>query len=225
MPVTPPYLPFSRFLESLDSVALSMPPRLDHGAWRAKSPYTASVLTSAYRFLHLTDAEGRPTKLFQRLATDPASRSETMRDILRGAYGDVLTMIMSAGTEADVEHAFERFRLRGATYRKALSFLVQACRYADLRLPDMLTGKTRVSHAKTVRRPIEGATEMASISVTLRSGGEITLNGRFNPFALSAEDRRFVFKLIDELHAYEGKPGDVREVPWPGDDEDIFGSA
>jgi hypothetical protein len=45
--------------------------------------------------------------------------------------------------------------------------------------------------------------EVTSIAVQLRSGGEITLAGRFNPFTISAEDRKFIFKLVDELSEYE----------------------
>jgi len=39
--------------------------------------------------------------------------------------------------------------------------------------------------------------------VTLRSGGTVTASASINLFKLPAEDREFVFGLIDEIHEYE----------------------
>jgi len=44
-----------------------------------------------------------------------------------------------------------------------------------------------------------------SRSVTLKSGGTLTLSGHINILALSAADRAFVFELIDKLVEYETK--------------------
>jgi hypothetical protein len=222
MRTTPPYLPFLRFLQSLDSIAISIPPRIDRGSWGVESPYLGTLLWGAYRFFRLVDVEGRPTDLLHRLATDPASRSATLREILQSAYGEVLTMVTSAEAEAEVEQALGRFRLSGATHRKALSFLVQACRYAGVALPGFLTEKARASHAKNVRRPAEGGVQMTAINVTLRSGGEITLAGQFDPFAISPDDRTFVFKIIDELRGYDAKHGEPEEEARPEEHEHVF---
>jgi hypothetical protein len=40
-------------------------------------------------------------------------------------------------------------------------------------------------------------------SVTLKSGGVLTLSATLDLFALNAEDRKFVFELIDKLDTYE----------------------
>jgi len=39
-------------------------------------------------------------------------------------------------------------------------------------------------------------------SVSLSSGGTVTLSLSYDPFALSEEDRKFVFELVDKLKAY-----------------------
>jgi hypothetical protein len=43
----------------------------------------------------------------------------------------------------------------------------------------------------------------AEKSITLRSGGQLTVKAEFDPFALSAEDRTFVYGLCDALADYE----------------------
>jgi hypothetical protein len=40
-------------------------------------------------------------------------------------------------------------------------------------------------------------------TIALRSGGQMTLKATFDPFELSAEDRAFVFGLVDALGRYE----------------------
>lgn len=44
-----------------------------------------------------------------------------------------------------------------------------------------------------------------SRTVTLRSGGTLTISASAGWLSLSADDRKFVFGLIDELTAYEKK--------------------
>ncbi len=44
-----------------------------------------------------------------------------------------------------------------------------------------------------------------SRSVTLKSGGTLTLSGHINILALDAADRYFVFELLDKLIEYETK--------------------
>lgn len=43
----------------------------------------------------------------------------------------------------------------------------------------------------------------AEKTITLRSGGKLTVKAEFDPFGLSAEDRAFVYGLCDNLANYE----------------------
>lgn len=218
---TPPYLPFSRFLQSLDALAGCMPARIDRSLWSAESAYLATVLFNAYVFLKLVDADGAPSPLLLRLASELASRPATLREVLQNAYGEVLNTVSTARGAADVEQALARFRVSGATHRKAVSFLLQACRYAGIPVSKDLTAKMRLSHAKATPAA-DLRTEITTIAVPLRSGGEITLSGRFNPFTLSPDDRKFVFKLADELAAYAARNREREEPESPDDDEVPF---
>lgn len=203
-PASPPYLPFARFLESLDSLAICLPRQISRTTWKSESPYTATLLAGAYGFLGLADAEGVPTALLRRLAGEPASRPEVLREVLRGAYGGIIDALQKAEPAQELDTALSQFRLAGATHRKATSFLIQACRYAGLALPHSLGGKLRISHSRSrTRTSEEEMDEVTSITVQLRSGGEIKLAGRFNPFTISADDRKFIFKLVDELSEYQ----------------------
>jgi hypothetical protein len=210
---TPPYLPFARFLESLDSIAACLPRQITRATWKGESPYTATLLTNTYGFLKLTDASGLPTPLLHRLASDRASRPEILRDLLQRVYGEILDAVQNRESPKPMDEALAQFRLSGATHRKAVSFLSQACRYAGLRIPSASGGTLRVSHTKTGQRMPEAIDKATSTTVQLRSGGEITLAGRFNPFTISPEDRKFIFKLVDQLSEYQA----ARELIEPSD--------
>ena len=220
---TPPYLPFARFLESLDSIASCLPREINRTTWTSESPYIATVLASAYCFLGLAESDGTPTPLLHRLASERSSRTEILREMLRSAYGDILDPPQNGQSAQDLEVALAtRYRLSGATHRKAVSFLVQACRFTGLAVPSSLGRRSRISHAK--REPLGpgGNKEATSITVNLKSGGEITITGHFNPFTISPEDRKLIFKLVDQLSEYQTASNAPAEAAETQDDEVPF---
>lgn len=199
----PPYLPFARFLESLDSIAACLPRQINRATWNSESSYTATLLANAYCFLGLTDAVGTPTAVLHRLISERASRAQILKDVLRTAYGETLDAVQNDESPQTVSDVLSRFRLSGTTHRKAVSFLVQACRYTGVALPLPADAKSRISHAKAKAGRTSLRDEATSMTVALRSGGEVTLAGRFNPFTISPDDRSFIFKLVDQLFAYQ----------------------
>jgi hypothetical protein len=50
----------------------------------------------------------------------------------------------------------------------------------------------------------EPAGSPVSKTVSLRSGGTVTVTASLDLFSLAADDRKLVFDLIDRLHEYEG---------------------
>lgn len=142
-------------------------------------------------------------------------RAEILREILERAYGDIFEAVQKAGSQQEVDAALSRFRLTGATHRKAVSFLTQACRYAGVPLQPSWGSRLRISHAKATAISAGALNEATSITVQLQSGGELTLTGRFNPFTISPEDRKFVFRLVDQLSEYRA----TGEVPQEADSE------
>lgn len=218
----PPYLPFARFLESLDSIAACSPREISSVTWKSESSYLANLLASAYCFLGLADPNGIPTPLLHRLVSDRALRPEILRELLRAAYGEVLDAVQKAESPEAVDHALARFRLSGATQRKAASFITQACRYAGLPVASFAEARSRISYTKAGRGVHERAHEATTITVQLQSGGELTLTGRFNPFTISAEDRKFVFKLVDELSEYQAASKRTVEPESVAEDEVPF---
>jgi hypothetical protein len=143
-------------------------------------------------------------------------RPAILQQALESAYGDVLTVVARARSTAELEQALARFPITGATHRKSLSFLLNACSYARLPISPALTGRLRTSY---VKKPANGdpPVETTTISIPLRSGGTLTLSGRFNPFELSAADRQFVFRLVDQLHTYQQ---DLRPAASTADEEE-----
>lgn len=220
-PGTPPYLPFSRFLESLDSAAAYLPREINRKTFNSDSPYIGTLLANAYAFLGLADENGIPTPVLHRLASEHGARAEILREVLRRAYGDdVDTLEEEQGQEA-VEALLARYRLSGNTHRKAVSFLLQACRYTGIAGS---TGgrRSRISHGKAGSILFRTPSEATAVTVQLRSGGEISLIGRFNPFTISQNDRNFVFKLVDQLSAYRAAEPREKEPDPDMEDEAPF---
>jgi hypothetical protein len=217
----PPYLPFSRFLESLDSIATCLPREINRATLNCESPYIGTLLANTYVFLGLADEAGAPTPVLHRLANEHGTRAEILRDVLRGAYGEAIDNLHEEQAAEAIEALLAKYRLSGNTHRKAVSFLLQACRYAGI-AGSVASRGSRISHAKTASTFLPRSNEATAVTVPLRSGGEISLIGRFNPFTISPNDRNFVFKLVDQLNAYRSGDERAREPESDMEDEAPF---
>ncbi|MGC2108567.1 MAG: hypothetical protein WA655_03560 [Candidatus Korobacteraceae bacterium] len=127
----------------------------------------------------------------------------------------------------------EEYNVSGDTKRKAVAFFLRAAQYADMPMHPLLSGQmrnssgTRKKKAQTTKRPPEAGAHYVATpngsdsgilaknarSIELSSGGTVTLSLSYDPFALSGEDRKFVFELVDKLKAYAeaNPPTDERE--------------
>lgn len=62
--------------------------------------------------------------------------------------------------------------------------------------------KREVVKVAEKREIIINADPDSNKTISLKSGGTVTVSGSFNLFSLSSEDRKFVFDLIDKLENY-----------------------
>jgi hypothetical protein len=183
------------------------------------------------RLLDLIDDSGQPTDEFMELRKVPSDQyKERLAALLRVAYADVLAHVDP--TTDDYERIRDGFRVYsppGLRDRMVTLFLGLA-EYAGLISGDRakeLTGRrsskprsNRPAPARTAKlqhepsgnglqtpagqmpqqdvRPPAGD----SRTLTLRSGGTVTLTVSVNLFELSTADRNFVLKLIDEMASY-----------------------
>ncbi|MGE5646115.1 MAG: hypothetical protein ACM336_10020 [Acidobacteriota bacterium] len=202
-----PYVPFKTFLAALDKLERGMPNQFDRSVWPSYSGAIQGQLLAAFRFLGLMDENQCPTAAARELAAGE-KRRPALRALIAKKYEALVALDLTRTSPKQLDEAMRGYGLSGATHRKAVSFFLQAAQYAGMPLSVLLKAKTRTAAAGHRRAPAApAAPEPASAAaltktVRLRSGGSVTLSASIDVFALGAEDRAFVFGLIDRLREY-----------------------
>ncbi len=201
-----PYVPFRTFLAALETLERGCPNQLDRSVWPSSSGAIQGQLLGAFRFLGLMDEAQCPSAELRELIGKKESRRVLLRRILEKNYATLVAMDLSRTSPHQLEEAMRQYGLSGATHKKALSFFLQAAQYAGLPLSVLLRAKIRGSGGGPRQRRAP-ASEIATAiaagkTVHLKSGGSVTLATEVDLFSLSAEDRKFVFELIDRMQEY-----------------------
>lgn len=227
--LTPAYLPWRTFTNTLDALAQHMPNRIDRSAFPGQSGAIQNQLLLALRFFGLTHADGRPTDTLLAVAVaDESARKAALRKLIEQKYAALFALNLMKTTPAEfAEKMTEEYKVTGDTRLKATRFFLNAASYLGIDVSPLLLrdrskpvgngsvqrkrrpGRPRSEEAEEddedAERPIQTAAE--SRSVELRSGGTLTLSATTKFMGLSAADRKFVFDLIDKLEEYETQGG------------------
>lgn len=218
----------------IDGLAEGLPNVIDKTLFPGQAGGVQNHIMAALKFLALIDDNGKPTKSLHELtAREEADRKQAMGAILRSRYVDIFALDIERATMGQLDEAMQSsYNVTGDTRGKAIRFFLAAAKYADIPLSRHLkdgtpppvkkksngarrqqpTGQTAVVTAPSPepRAPPASAapsTPGTSRTVTLVSGGTLTVSATLDMFALSPDDRVFVFKLIDQLAEYEkGRP-------------------
>ncbi len=207
-----PYVPFRTFLAALEAFERGLPAQVDRSLWPSYSGAIRGQLLAAFRFLGLVDEGHCPTPALRELVSRPESRKAALRALLEEHYRELTELELGRATPRQLDEALRgSYGLGGATHKKAVSFFLQAAQYAGMPLSPLLKAKTRTAAFGHRRQPGAAPAEAASPAepaqgvsrtVALRSGGSLTVTASLDLFGLSAEDRAFVFDLIDRLQKY-----------------------
>lgn len=216
------YVPFRTFLSAVEALEHGVPRKLDRTIWRSQSGVIQSQIMMAFRFFNLVDEDDRPTQALHRLVASPEQRPEHVKALLHYAYHDIIDHDLTKMTPRMLEEAMDGYSVTGDTRRRAISFFLQAAKYAELPMHPLLLGQTRNTSGPRKRKAkkpgyvaeMNGSADPKYInipptqgssgkSVRLSNGGTLTLSISADPFTLPAEDRKFVFELIDKLQEYE----------------------
>lgn len=179
---------------------------------------------SGMRFLGLLKDGERPTASLEELArADGDRQKELPRSLLREVYGSIVDDLPRM-TPKQLDDRLQELGTTQSTLRKARSFFVQAAKAAEIHVPESIAKGARKRGTPSARggrkdreRPdnktdkqasspsptYEKKTDEQTHVIGLRSGGQVALSLTINLFSLSAEDREFVLKLIDEMRTYE----------------------
>lgn len=197
----------------------------------------ARRIVQTLRMLDLIGDDGQPTDTFR--AFRQASTSEYKQVFASQLYDqyaavfDVMGRDLHGKTVVEVENHFRAFE--PASLRKRMvSLFMKLCQYAEIMegSPARASGGTsspRPRGASSTRRPRRPAAPSQpelplsqdtngarpptrtpnTTTAILRSGGSVTLSVSVDLIALEADDRRFVFDLIDKIKGY----GNQRALP------------
>lgn len=208
-----PYLPFKTFLNSGDVFSQGIPPRIHRSLWR-QSGLIQGQLMSAYRFFGLIDDEDKPTPALEKFAKAPVElRPTVVGEMLKAGYPDIMAHDLTTTTIPILHELIEKYNVGGATKKKAVTFFLQAAKYANVPLSSFI--QTRSSGPRK-RRSRNGEDHFTlpptpppappkvgqEKRLELNSGGSVTLTVDVDFLSISDSDRKFVFELVDKLAGY-----------------------
>jgi Family of unknown function (DUF5343) len=206
-----PYLPWKTFFNSLDTFSQGIPPRIDRTIWRAQSGLMQGLIMGAYRFFGLVDVNDRPTALLQRVVQNTNERAAVIGGLLKSSYPDIFAHDLSTMTTAMLNDLIEKYNVSGSTKKKAITFFLQAAKYAGLPLSNFIQVRSTTGTRRRRLRNNEEENEIESPSeqksgsekvVELSSGGTVTLKVVVDFLSISDVDRKFVFDLVDKMGNY-----------------------
>ncbi len=206
-----PYAPFKTFLAAIEAFERALPNQIDRSVWPSYSGAIQGQLLATLRFFRLLDDGNCPTPDLRELAAKREMRKAVLARLIESCYAPLVALDLNRTSPRRLEEEMRRYGLTGATHRKALSFFLQACQYAGIPLSPLLRSRVRAGAAGGARRRAPAGTvpaqpQPAALSRTVRltSGGTLTLTADVDLFSLSAEDRSFLFHLIDTIQSYDG---------------------
>lgn len=222
--VTPAYPPFKTFTNTLDALAKNTPNRIDRSAFPGQSGGAVNQLLTAFRFFGFLTDDGKPTQALLSVAvTDEAARKNAFRKLVEQKYAPLFALNLMKTTPAEfAEKMTEVYSVTGDTRLKATRFFLNAIGFLGIEVSDLLlrdrskpVGNGGAPRKRRTPRPRpepdqdldyedeDSQPEGEARSVTLKSGGTLTLSASTKFLSLSAADRKFVFELIDKLEEYE----------------------
>jgi hypothetical protein len=226
----PPYMSFQTFWNFIEELASKpLPPRVDRSLMQSKSGTDQANLTMALTSFGLTDSEGNVlSDLTELVAKTAEERKKSFAEMVDLYYEGPMRVSKENGTTAALNAAFvsDYPSIASAdTRRKALTFFLHAARESGIELsphfPQTRSGSGAPGAPKqkrtTPRKPKNHDGESASTgknttdqkppsghtnTVTLKSGGTVTLTYDVNLFDLDEDDESFVMGLVKKLRGY-----------------------
>jgi hypothetical protein len=220
MPPVVAYGSLISFLEHLNTLG-GVPNLINPSVYpNSFSGTTVAQIQKALKSFGLVDEQGNPDHVRLEQLIAPGSRKQAFLELLNDKYADLIGLPLIKATPSQVTQWFDRFKMDPDTARKARTFFVHAAKANAIPMSKLLMDKTKV-RTQPIRRKKSARSERDTSStrqnfqdlttttnagthktVSLASGGTLTIAVSVDVFSLSAEDRDFVFDLIDKINAY-----------------------
>jgi len=220
------YLPWATFKGALDQLSQGVPTRIDRSVFPGIAWNVQTQLFAGMRFLGLLRGEDEPTELLSDLVKgSEEERKAKLKKIIETSYAELIAIDLTKASRAHFEEKLgELYNAKGDTRVKAARFFVSAASFTGIPLSSFIQpagngngGKRRPassrprSATKKPAPPVPPTPPQGEMSagtsktVSLVSGGTLTVSATRDFFALNAADRRFFNTIIDQLEAYESE--------------------
>jgi hypothetical protein len=181
------------------------------------------LLLGSYRFFGLIDEDDKPTAALSKFASATEIRPKIVAEMLKASYPEIMSHDLTTMTFPILDELIEKHNVSGGTKKKAMTFLLQAAKYANLPMSTFIQTRSSGPRRRRTRNgeepvdtPITRTEEGEKKVVELNSGGTVTLIVSVDFLSLSEADRRFVFELVDRLKSYTPSLGktlrDVQKI-------------
>jgi hypothetical protein len=227
-----PYIAFRTVLDLIERMAVNgAPPQIDRSYLHTYSGgYRSQVIAALTSLGLLNENTNVQQPLLDLVAADEAKRKVLMGELVNTFYGEAVELAKIKATTKQLEDLFaEKYGLSGNTKAKGIAFYLNASKWAGVTVsPNFRTPTTTPSSKKRrttaqappVQQPSAPSPPPAqrepTYEVDLRSGGgSVRLSVQVDLFALSEEDRAFVFGLVDWVRKYQSQTGDEDPVSHP----------
>jgi hypothetical protein len=215
------YVSWSTFSNVLDALTQGIPNQIDRSVFPTQSGSQQTQLLTAFKFLGLTDEDGKPQPALEALAVrDEASRKKQTAKLLRDHYPELFALRLEKATPDELSKAVEaHYGVSGSTRDKAVRFFLGAAEFAGVTLSPLLAvkkrrGPARKRRATKVRSAGPTTDELTQNQVqppnagTVRvirfeNGGSISISESVQAMTLTPRDRKFIGALLELFDEYE----------------------
>lgn len=209
----PPYVAYRTFRTFLESLAISMPDRIDRSVFDSKFSGTAtSQITSALRALKLVDAEGRPSEaLCQLAATEGEPHQKALEQVLKSYYTPVFRLDLEHATKAQFREAMREFGCTESMLIKCETFFIHAATHAAIPLSPYLRSNRK---AGARSRHSARAQRVGARPSSVEEAGEPELTAPVELDSASLAMRELAFKVLDKYPDFDPTWSKETQASW-----------
>ena len=153
----PPYMSYGTFRNLIESWRGNLHQRIDRSVLATHSGATQSWMLATLRYFKLTEDDGTPTALLERLVrADGPDRQAFLMELLHQGYSFMFDdgFDVAKATPAQINGLFAATGAHGSTLKKCVSFFGAMAKDAGLELTPLLRRRQRrASNGRTKRRP------------------------------------------------------------------------
>lgn len=153
--ISPAYMPWKTFTNFINGLrSTDVPSQVNRSVMTNLSYSTQAQVLAGLKFLKLTDANGKPTGILQRLVSASDGDSAPIyKEMVEDCYAFVFeTLDLSRATPEELEKAFRERGITGSTAARAAAFFLEAAEAAGIVLSAHLKKKNGASSGTASRR-------------------------------------------------------------------------